>query len=183
VAAISPPHTTASTLLPRAAFFALQGRWSLERTLNSSFPDYPSGTFRGVATFYPRYPTSAAYYAEYLYIEQGTLTLASSGQKIEGSRRYVYRYHELRDELSVWFVKPEDGTSVDYLFHQVAFLPHQDGIGGAKWEGRGFHLCEKDEYEAGYELTFRGVAIESFMINYDVKGPKKQYTAAARYHR
>ena len=101
---------------PRATFRALQGDWKLNRRLSSARPEFPSGTFMGTASFYPRRPTSPAFDLEYLYVERGTL-VTEQGARMEAHRAYVWRYQEEGDEVSVWFVKADGegrGMAVEY---------------------------------------------------------------------
>jgi hypothetical protein len=171
--------------LARATFRALQGPWRLSRRLISKSPSFPSGTFAGHASFHPRLPTTLGYDAEYLYIEEGTFIVSATLQ-LHSTRRYVYRYSELDNKLSVWFVKNDDGKSVDYLFHSLEFtaasasMSSEDARG---WKARGYHLCSEDHYDAQYEFRFRGISIEKFGIKYLVNGPKKDYIADACYER
>ncbi|KAI9851176.1 MAG: hypothetical protein M1838_004285 [Thelocarpon superellum] len=106
----TPPPSPATYLVARATFVALQGPWKLERTIRSALSGYPSGRFEGTARFAPRAPTAAGFDEEYLYVEQGTLR-TEAGLEFAGSMRYVYRYREEGDTLSVWFVKPEPTTA------------------------------------------------------------------------
>jgi len=171
--------------LARATFRALQGTWRLLRILASKIPSLPSGTFTGNASFHPRLPTAPGYDAEYLYIEEGTF-VCSTGAQLPSTRRYVYRYSELDNKLSVWFVKTDDSKSVDCFFHSLEFIftsnkfPSEEGTG---WKAKGNHLCSEDNYEAQYDFRFRGIGIEKFGIKYLVNGPKKDYIADASYER
>jgi Family of unknown function (DUF6314) len=162
----------------RAIFRSLQGDWSLQRSLISSIATYPSGTFRGGAKFYPRAPTEPEYDAEYLYFEEGDFE-TENGLKFRANRRYVHRYNEAKDSLSVWFVKADNKT-VDYLFHELEILPAE---GGSGWRARAHHLCIADTYDVKYEFRFRGVSIEEWTLAYSVKGPQKDYRIESVYRR
>lgn len=165
----------------RAVFRAMQGKWQLTRTIDSARPELPSGTFRGTASFHPRVATSDEADFESLYIETGTF-VTISGFEMTASRRYVYRYTEASDTLSVWFVKPDDNLSVDYLFHDLAFGPvekHRDGRCTAHAE----HLCTPDYYTTDYTFNFRAIALAGFELRHLVTGPNKDYVAKARYER
>ncbi|OTA20014.1 hypothetical protein BTJ68_15298 [Hortaea werneckii EXF-2000] len=105
----------------RAAFRALQGSWGISRRISSQDANF-SGTLDGQADFHPRLPTAEEFDFEYLYIETGTFT-SSTGLQMQASRRYVYRYSESKDQLSVWFVKSNADLEVDYLFHDLHFAP------------------------------------------------------------
>jgi hypothetical protein len=163
----------------RASFRAMQGTWNLTRRLTSALPTFPSGEFKGIASFRPRYPTDPKYDAEYLYVEEGTLT-TREGASMRGSRRYVYRYLEATDKITVWFVKA-DNWSVDYFFHELEFKPHSEKMDG--WHASGHHLCKPDNYNPQYSFNFRGVALEKFRVKYIVKGPKKDYVSDSWFSR
>ncbi|KAI9857787.1 MAG: hypothetical protein M1813_008038 [Trichoglossum hirsutum] len=180
------------SFVARAASSALQGSWHLSRTLKSRIPSFPSGTFTGTASFHPRLPTDEGFNAEYLYIEDGEL-VTDEGLKLRGSRRYVWRYEEAGDKLSVWFVKSNDGMSVDYFFHELEFCGRsvdidggdgfEEGRGDGGWMAIGHHLCEKDDYNSKYRFVFTGTALRKFGVRYQVVGPKKDYFTETWYVR
>lgn len=164
----------------RAAFRALHGSWRITRRLTSFRADFPSGSLAGTACFHPRYPTAEGYDGEYLYVEQGSFT-NEQGLAFSASRRYVYRYAEAEDRISVWFVK-EDGRTVDYFFHDLGF--DVDGRDSGKgWVARADHLCVKDMYESTYRFEFRGANVRALEVGHRVRGPKKDYTSETRYVR
>lgn len=111
----------------RRLFAALKGEWKLQRSLTSVIPTYPSGTLEGTATFQERSPTDASYDQEYLYNETGKF-VTQQGFTLSASRRYVYRFEARTGQISAWFVKTEDGESVDYLFHVLDFGPSHGGF-------------------------------------------------------
>lgn len=173
---------------PIAAIFdALKGSWRLKRSLSSSLPRFPSGTFTGTATLSPRKPTADTTAGELLYAEQGELK-TDTGLTLTANRKYIYRYSADEDKISAWFVKEETKTldgreEVDYLFHDLEMERT-----GSVWAGRGEHLCELDMYWAYYEFRLKGVAEEGsemdvFGVRYKVKGPQKEYTSDTAYER
>lgn len=172
--------------VPRAAFRALHGHWEIVRRIDSKNGAFPSGTLTGVAAFHPRSPTTdatgKAFDLEYLYIESGTFT-TSAGLRMDASRRYVYRYSELSDELSIWFVKPENDFEVDYLFHNLNFAKPEESRKEGTCVARADHLCVKDMYWTEYRLPIKGVALPSFSIRHTVKGPDKDYVSMTEYAR
>ena len=157
--------------LAPATFRALQGGWHLHRVLTSALAEYPSGIFRGTASFHPREPTSPEYAAEMLYMEDGELT-TQQGFVMRGRRRYVYRLQE-GVGISSWFVKA-DGLTVDYLFHVLAFEADEGEEEGWKAVGSS-HLCVDDNYESEYRFCFDGIDVKQWQLGYQVKGPKKDY--------
>ncbi|KAF2718499.1 FAD/NAD(P)-binding domain-containing protein [Polychaeton citri CBS 116435] len=170
----------------RAALRAMQGRWDIQRRIDSKNNVLPSGILEGSASFYPRSPTpdksKKTFDLELLYVESGTFK-ADTGATMTATRRYVYRYSEERDQLSVWFVKPSDDLEVDYLFHNLAFVPPEE----AKKEGaciaKADHLCIDDMYWTTYRLPIKGIALQGFEVKHVVKGPRKDYAAVTRYSR
>lgn len=187
----------------RAVFRSLLGEWSLERDLVSKLPSHPSGHWSGTARFLLRRGTADGRRCaagavnggtatngdqaasddevdddddpgmEYLYIEEGTFT-ATNGMTFRATRRYIWRYDDKTDKLSVWFARTgdrfqrndprreEEQMRADYLFHEIEFVVpegHARGdYGGAKgWLARSDHLCVEDFYDVRYEFLFDGV--------------------------
>ncbi|KAB8336687.1 hypothetical protein FH972_020998 [Carpinus fangiana] len=161
----------------RAAFRAMQGNWKIRRQLDSRLPEYPSGELIGIASFHPRRPTDGSYDAEYLYVESGTLK-TQQGLSMQASRRFAYRYQELTDQITVWFVK-EDGKTVDYLYNDLLF----DHNPVDAWTAKSDHLCIADMYRSEYTFRFRGMHLRDFAIKHAVKGPKKDYISDTLYER
>lgn len=162
-----------------AAFRGMQGKWTLQRKVDSRHASMPGGALKGTAYFHPRIPTSPAYAAEYLYIEDGTLTM-DTGMTFSTTRRYIYRYDEDTDTITAWFVE-EDGLGVGNLFNTWEFYAPNDTYHG--WLSRGYHWCSPDNYKSNCEFRFRGASVETFGITYDVSGPKKDYTHESWYSR
>ncbi len=191
---------TTARFVPRAVFRSLLGTWKLERDLHSKLPTHPSGHFSGTAQFLLRTKTTdglkcaanensqpgdcdeAGY--EYLYIEDGEFK-TQQGFGFRATRRYIYRYDDANEVLSVWFAKPEDSKRADYLFHEIEFeAPPKEG-GGHKngWPAKSGHLCIDDYYDVKYNFAFKAVNLESWTCAYTVKGPKKDYTISGIYKR
>ena len=176
--------------VPRATFRALQGRWTLNRKITSNGDNLPSGQFVGEATFSPRAPThegveDSSFDGEHLYAETGTFT-PDAGGTMTASRHYVYRYREVEDTLSVWFVKPSDLFTVDYLYHSVVFKNVEvtdPGTAGQTATAEAEHLCDKDLYSTEYTFVFRGVALDQWTTVHRVKGPAKDYVSESVYTR
>ncbi|KAK4214813.1 hypothetical protein QBC37DRAFT_143206 [Rhypophila decipiens] len=196
---------TAGKFMARAVFRSLAGRWKLEREIVSALPSHPSGHFSGTADFFLREATREGrdieydtlhragehQGLEYLYVEDGQFR-ASNGLTFSAKRRYIWRYDERKDKLSVWFVKVNKPKMADYLFHEVLFkVPAADDEGG-KGSGSGSerglcaradHLCEQDFYDVDYAFNFQAVNLKDWLLGYRVKGPKKDYTIAGVYTR
>jgi len=182
-----------------AVFRSLLGTWKLDRDITSKLPSHPSGHFSGTANFLVRSKTLDGLQCasdpnsnlptpsetqddglEYLYIEEGTFR-ATNGFSFTATRRYVYRYDEESDTLSVWFVKTDDALRADYLFHNVEFDALSGNGGG--WRATAGHLCIDDFYGVDYEFVFKAVNLEKWSVGYKVKGPQKDYTLKGTYTR
>lgn len=185
---------TTSRFVAHAVFRSLLGTWKLERDLVSKLPSHPSGHFSGMAQFLLREKTTDGLRCvgnpsedstngdelgmEYLYIEEGEFK-TSQGFGFKATRRYVWRYNELKDVLSVWFAKPDDLKRADYIFHDVEFTkPTEKG-----WAAKAGHLCIDDYYDVKYNFAFQAVNLKEWQIEYTVKGPKKDYTITGNYTR
>ncbi|KAG8667130.1 hypothetical protein FPOAC1_011952 [Fusarium poae] len=185
---------TTSRFVAHAVFRSLLGTWKLERDLVSKLPSHPSGHFSGTAQFLLREKTTDGLRCagnpseeptdgdelgmEYLYIEEGEFK-TSQGFGFKATRRYVWRYDELKDVLSVWFAKPDDLKRADYLFHEIEFTePLEKG-----WAAKAGHLCIDDYYDVKYNFAFQAVNLKEWQIEYTVKGPKKDYTITGTYTR
>ncbi|KAJ6445048.1 pyridine nucleotide-disulfide oxidoreductase [Purpureocillium lavendulum] len=190
---------TSPKFVARAVFRSLLGTWKLERDLTSRLPSHPSGHFSGTAQFLLRKRTSdgiqcakdgtPASYSdddegmEYLYIEDGEFK-TDGGFGFRATRRYVWRYDEPTDTLSVWFAKPEDQKRADYLFHEVEFVkPDRGGRDADGWKAKAGHLCIDDYYDVKYNFAFEAVNLRDWTIEYTVNGPKKDYTIHGTYTR
>jgi hypothetical protein len=190
---------TEGRFVARAVFRSLLGEWKLERRIVSRLPSHPSGTFVGTARFLLREGTGDGREGslgkdedgeddlglEYLYVEDGEFK-ADNGLTFRATRRYVYRYDEDGDMLSVWFVRTDQQKRADYLFHEVEFVVPGDGKGvddGKGWEAKAGHLCIEDFYDVKYEFRFQAVNLAEWRCAYSVKGPKKDYTIDGTYRR
>ncbi|KAF3910403.1 hypothetical protein ABW20_dc0103584 [Dactylellina cionopaga] len=183
----------------RAIFRSLLGEWRLERELISRRSEQPSGWFRGTAKFLIRAGTADGREAEfaknesengdngleYLYIEEGEFSDESRGLKFNATRRYVWRYTEKNDKLSVWFNKTATGDErkADYLFHEIDIIKPTGEGGQDGWKAKGSHLCVEDMYNVQYNFKFQAVNLKEWRITYTVDGPKKDYTIDGVYRR
>lgn len=178
--------------IPRVVFFALQGDWNISRRIESTNA-HLSGSLEGTASFHPRLPSHSTSSPdedrevefEQLYTEQGDFTSPSTGISMKATRRYVYRYSDVKDMLSVWFVAPDDkrGLKTDYLFHNLKFAPPIPRDRSASFTASADHLCVKDMYTTRYKFPMKGTRLQEFEIEHSVKGPGKDYVATTRYWR
>ncbi|KAL8714537.1 MAG: hypothetical protein Q9220_001485 [cf. Caloplaca sp. 1 TL-2023] len=184
----SPSDLTNQLPLCQMIFEALNGEWTLQREITSALPTYPSGTFIGKATFERRPPTASAFHREYLYVENGTFS-TKQGFSFSATRRYVYRYEASSNILSAWFVKPDDNTTVDYLFHEIQPEKNDSSHRGkclqdtAVVDASSYHLCIEDHYTPKYAFHLQDGNMHQWRLTYQVKGPHKNYVADASYSR
>lgn len=213
---------TRGKFVAKAVFRSLLGEWQLERDLVSKLPSHPTGHWSGTAKFLLRQGTRDGRQCvsdadaedgldggtnddgdedpglEYLYIEEGEFK-TTTGITFQATRRYIWRYDEKTDKLSVWFVRTGDKFSrkdprrdeeqmrADYLFHEVEFVVPEDYWGGSDdkkgWEAKAGHLCVEDFYDVKYEFLFNAVNLREWRLAYTVKGPQKDYTIDGTYRR
>lgn len=172
----------------RILFDALRGHWKLSRNISSRKSTCPSGILEGTADLVQRIPTGESYQEEYLYSENGDF-VTTAGLSMKATRRYVYRYSKATDIISVWFVKPDDGSSADYFFHDLDFQsPKSNNIeianGNVKDpQASGHHLCNQDHYNAQYSFQWKGLETLHWQVTFNVIGPQKEYRAEATYTR
>ncbi|PPJ53693.1 hypothetical protein CBER1_00854 [Cercospora berteroae] len=178
--------TTQGKYVARATFRALQGKWRLNRNIDSRLSSFPSGVLEGEASFHPRSPTpdksGEAFDLEYLYQETGVLRL-QNGATMTARRSYIYRYSEAKDQLSIWFVKPESDLEVDYLFHNLQFSYPSEAKAQGACSASADHLCVEDMYWTKYSFPFSGISLRSFITTHTVKGPSKDYTMVTQFSR
>lgn len=199
---VSQQSFSSPQFVSRAIFRSLLGTWSLERDLTSQLPSHPSGHFSGTAQFLIREKTTDVdnqgrpildvesdstlsgpkpeTALEYLYIENGEFK-TDNGFSFNATRRYVWRYDEMLDKISVWFVKPDDLKRADYLFHEIDL--HQPEQRDQPFKATSGHLCIDDYYDVSYEFFFKAINLREWNIEYTVHGPKKDYKIRGTYTR
>ncbi|KAL9036507.1 MAG: hypothetical protein Q9180_004262 [Flavoplaca navasiana] len=183
-----PPGPIISKSLCERVFDALEGTWTIDREIKSALPTSPSGQFSGEAKFDRRHPTAVGFEKDYLYIETGKF-ITDQSLSFPATRRYVYRYQQASDSITAWFVKPDDNTAVDYLFHEIRLndgneLSTHDSLPATcVIKASSYHLCGKDHYAPTYILQLTEGHLEQWKLVYGVKGPRKDYTAEASYYK
>lgn len=184
----TPPGPIISKSLCEHVFDALGGTWIINREIKSDLPTSPSGRFSGEAEFGERPPTALGFEKEYLYIENGKF-ITDQSFNFPATRRYVYRYQQASDSITAWFVKPDDNTAVDYLFHEIRLddgnelSTHGSLPASCVIKTSSYHLCGKDHYTPTYILQLMEGHLEQWKLVYGVKGPQKDYTAEASYYK
>ncbi|KAK4454516.1 hypothetical protein QBC34DRAFT_445502 [Podospora aff. communis PSN243] len=194
-AAVALAGLSSTKFVSRAVFRSLLGEWKLERDLISRLPSHPSGHFSGTARFLLREGTRDGRESqfdrlvangdpgmEYLYVEEGDFK-ASNGLTFRATRRYIWRYNDSTDRLSVWFAKTDDQKRADYLFHEVDFILPENDSDGKGWKATAGHLCIDDFYDVDYEFRFAAINLQDWRLAYTVKGPKKDYRISGTYTR
>ena len=196
-----------SALFTAAAVFrSLHGHWILNRTYISRYPGYPSGPSTGTAEFILRKISSTTRSAqeklhhedeirktesEYLYSEKTELT-SSTGLTLSGTQKYIYRYDETNDKLEVFFANRDEAVSLGDFFHAVDFelppteearLLQMSRSEKSPWRAKASHLCSPDTYEVAYTFFFEGADLNKWKIEYEVKGPRKDYSIETWYRR
>ncbi|EMD92577.1 hypothetical protein COCC4DRAFT_131176 [Bipolaris maydis ATCC 48331] len=195
---------------PRSIFTALAttSTWKFTRNLTSKLPSHPSGTVAGTATFTAMPHSPSIPIPTLLYAEEGTFS-TTTGLSFTARRKYVYqlcpgstpadtefiavrffdddKMREARQEGGVG----SDGQGVGGLFVEMGELQAGEGEKVVRAKNRETHLCGRDLYAATWAFA-RDVTLESeakregegevwWEVEYDVKGPQKDYTSVTRY--
>src|ERR1700760_2813845 len=117
--------------LRHAMLPALEGQWSLDRSVEDLGSGKPMAAMHGTAVFTREAPGEAA------YAETVTLALEGGGA-MPAARQYFYRQHD--DGLSIFF----DGARTQ-LFQRLVLDQGEDGLVAAD-----LHLCAPDRYDSRY---------------------------------
>src|SRR6202021_1169749 len=147
-------------------------------------PEYPSGSSIGAATLTPRKSSNNSNSIEYLYSEKTELT-TSQGWKLSGTQQYIYTYAESTDQIDVYFTKRDEAFTLDYLFHELKFdgRTKEEREIKSPWRVKAIHPCGQDKYKVFYTFWFQGHRLQQWKIDYEVLGPKKDYTMETIYTR
>lgn len=164
----------------RSLFDSLEGTWTIRRDIRSALPSYPSGGFEGEATFEKRSPSTEGFDGEHLYTENGTFT-TDQGLAFQATRQYLYRYQRELDTVSAWFVKPDDRSVADYLFHELQLEVGENLQDELVLEASCYHLCVDDHYTPKYRFSLSKGVLKDWKLAYQVRGPQKDYVAEASY--
>ncbi|KAL4816366.1 hypothetical protein BDW67DRAFT_53175 [Aspergillus spinulosporus] len=159
-----------STLLPEpdqasvgttaAIFRALHGSWVFERIVSCAGGEENKSC--GSTTFYPRYPSSSMYEAEYLCKED-----ANDGSVVKTATS-VYRHLNTsrfpgQAGISVWFV---DGKTCPNSATELALELQVGPLGKVMYSGeilvRAVATCESDAEQHTYEFYLDHVAINNW---------------------
>lgn len=170
--------------------------WKVTRKLTSRRPDYPSGTFTGVAIFTP-HKAFEGKDRSLLYHETGEFKAAiGNGEEAfyKTYKKYIYNYAPGSGTISAWVVKSQNAVSkpldavtnaisngndrgpedeVDSLLYKLHFRKYH-----GFWIATGKHLCGQDSYEAEYEfqLNYENELL-AWALDYKVHGPEKDYVS------
>jgi hypothetical protein len=155
---IIKPHKDKLHPLSENVFSALVGKWNLHRIISSY------GSLYGSVQLSKR-SDNILYYEEY-----GTLHLIN-GEKLSAERKYIY-------ELS-----PKDGLL--YIYYNDPWR-QGDTLHCLEFARRGTRIVASHKHKCGddvYAVTFEMITSESIEINYQVTGPKKNYTIQSMFTR
>lgn len=151
-----------------AIFSALAGKWHLTRRINDRL-NHLHADVEGTATFSSEPPTSST---ELNYAEQVAVRW-SNGEQSTASKRYVYRRCEAADAIEQW--NCVDDGQLERMY-ELRF--ESKGKEGSRWVAKGDFLCGQDLYKASYDFA---ASTDRFHLDYEVKGPKKDYSTFTVY--
>jgi len=158
---------------------ALVGKWKFHRTIQH-FNAYPprTDTISGTISFSVRDATGSP--TTLLYREDG-LYHTPKGD-FEVFREYEYRHNTENNCLELFFVESGETT---YLFLSLNFGNVDTDPGDAHtkrsnnnvFEATSDHLCINDLYKGTFRMEVNGIMASQVEMEYNVKGPEKDYTA------
>lgn len=135
-------------------FVLMQGVWRINRIIIHKVP-LESYEGSGFAEF------SLLGDGALLYHEKIKLKNLETQIEVTGYQKYKYNYNPDKDEIVKYF---NDGR----LFY--ALEQNNESAFGK-------HLCGQDNYQANYQFKSE----ENFLLYYEIKGPKKNYTISTEY--
>ncbi|XP_014553746.1 hypothetical protein COCVIDRAFT_106824 [Bipolaris victoriae FI3] len=190
---------------PRSIFtnLATTSTWNFTRNLTSKLPSHPSGTVTGTATFTPMPHSSSIPLPTLLYAEEGTFS-TTTGLSFTARRKYVYQLCPGAEPADTEFIAVRffdddkmrearqeggvgsDGQGIGGLFVEMGELQAGEEEEAVRAKNRETHLCGRDLYAATWAFA-RNMTVEGgevwWEVEYEVKGPQKDYTSSTRYTR
>lgn len=79
----------------------------------------------------------------------------------------------------VYFISKD--LSLDRLFHEIQF--DESKLSSSLIKANGSHFCNPDNYTVNYEFYLKNSELNRWTIEYNVKGPKKDYKMLTCYSR
>jgi tRNA A64-2'-O-ribosylphosphate transferase len=172
-------------------FRALEGAWTLERTITNFHTEGIAGTVKGTVMFNAREPTSELGQSEYLYQEQGIFK-TEQGNQMSVNRNWIWRLIKpttttdtSTPTIHIYFAKP-DGVTEDYEYNSLG-VPREEKLSGFEditlSIARAEHPCGRDFYESTYSFYLAHGEMARFEVMHKVKGPAKDYVSRSLHTR
>ena len=138
----------------------LTGSWKITRQI------YGVGLLYGEALFEIN-PNNAA---ELFYSEKGIFQF-NGGKSLTATRKYVYRH--INDDIYVYFDEERSFLDDYRLFHRFNMNDLNVNEEQNTFKFKDVHLCGEDTYNVMYKFNLE--KHDEFLIEYNVKGPNKDY--------
>lgn len=142
-------------------FNLITGSWKISRQIHGI------GLLNGDAIFSLN-PNNSE---ELFYSEKGIFKF-NDAKSLAATRKYVYRHSG--DDILVYFDDKLQSTDDYRYFHRLNInstdLSHEEHDA---FELKDVHLCGEDTYNVMYKFNFEKQ--DEFLIEYNVKGPNKDY--------
>eukprot|EP00322_Chrysochromulina_rotalis_P024777 CAMPEP_0115858400 /NCGR_PEP_ID=MMETSP0287-20121206/16077_1 /TAXON_ID=412157 /ORGANISM="Chrysochromulina rotalis, Strain UIO044" /LENGTH=171 /DNA_ID=CAMNT_0003312661 /DNA_START=74 /DNA_END=589 /DNA_ORIENTATION=- len=159
---------------PEAMFEFLRGRWQLTKAMDYTPGGGVGGDFVGVATFEPLQCTDGR--SRLAYLEDGMATLGG-GQSVAATKRLLWDFSAMPIQVSFDESLDRDPAAIlegSRFFHTIE-LPDESGVDPTPF----VHWCDPDTYRG----TFLFQTDSSFVIKWQVEGPKKLGNIVGSYVR
>lgn len=145
-------------MLAQKIFFSLKGKWVFKRTTNGHGSMNGSALFRPISTSIP----------SFFYREDG-LFYTTYGDTLAFYREYLYCLNQ--EHIEVYFTSQ---GKKQRFFHSFTFPSSQ-----IKNSTPAIHHCGEDKYIATYTFLNKN----TFTLDYNILGPKKEITLKTHFKR
>ncbi|KAH7700574.1 hypothetical protein AAVH_32303 [Aphelenchoides avenae] len=150
-------------------FASLAGTWRLTRRISDRLSQLHADV-EGTATF----SATPSEPSELHYDEQVTVRW-SHGEQSTASKKYHYRLNAADESITQFNCVGDAQTELERMY-DLRF----EAKGGSRLVAKGDFLCGQDRYKASYDFAS---SLDRFRLDYEVRGPKKDYSTFTVYSR
>lgn len=155
--------------IPNILIYSLVGKWKFHRSISYTDINSNDESVSGNVIFSEK--------EKYLLYHEDGIYQTSTGASYPIFREYCYIANSSKNSLDIYFVENHEKGEIflRFLFHPSKQQNGQNE--GLCWEASADHLCLKDLYKGKIFVRFEGVSIVYIRMEYNVKGPKKDYVS------
>ncbi len=131
-------------------FDNFKGNWLVNRKLGKQAIMYGNASFELIQE-------------NLLYYKESGIAIWNNYKKVKVSQKYIYKYDENEDKISVYFSQRD---KINKLFYTLDFNNNNNFK-----KANAKHICNLDTYFAEYLF----INNKKFELIYNVRGPKKKF--------